>query len=185
MINQGKHIDKCRKDKEADIDDGLVVSESDGDDPTELFQVQDPLDAKGKAIILKKRATIRRKAKRDIAKRIAERRFLQRRGSKRLGRIEKEYPSIGKTIKEFVRKQGVGADSWCRTGVLTFDGNRRMGKFREFKIIYRRSAKESLVIEQWCRLAAMCTQKQASKVCSSIQRASTFFFVNVDGICRM
>ena len=84
---------KSRKDKEADVDDGLVVSESDGDDPTELLQVQDPLDAKGKAIILKKRVAIRRKAKRDIAKRIAERRFLQRRRSKRLGRIEKELMS--------------------------------------------------------------------------------------------
>ena len=78
LIDQSRKaylLQKCRKDKEADINDGLVVSESDGDDPTELFQVQDPLDAKGKAIMLKKTATIRRKAKRDIAKRIAERRF--------------------------------------------------------------------------------------------------------------
>ena len=78
LIDQSRKaylFQKCRKDKEADVDDGLVVSESDGDDPTELLQVQDPLDAKGKAIILKKRAAIRRKAKRDIAKRIAERRF--------------------------------------------------------------------------------------------------------------
>ena len=42
------------KDKEAHVDDGLVVSELDGDDPTELLQVQDLLDTKGKAIILKK-----------------------------------------------------------------------------------------------------------------------------------
>ena len=103
-------------------------------DPNELCQVKDPLDAKGKAVILKKRAAIQRKAKREIAKRIAERRFLQRRRSKRIGRIEKECPDIGKTIEEFVRKRGVGADSWRRTGVLTFDGNRRVGK----KVTFRR-----------------------------------------------
>lgn len=137
LIDQSKKaylVQKSRNDKEADVDDGLVASESDDDDPTELFQVQDPLDVKGKAIILKKRAAIQRKAKRDIAKRIAERRFLQRRRSKRIGRIEKECPDIGKTIEEFVRKQGVGADSWRRTGVLTFDGNRRVGK----KVTFRR-----------------------------------------------
>ena len=103
-------------------------------DPNELCQVKDPLDAKGKAVILKKRAAIQRKAKREIAKRIAERRFLQRRRSKRIGRIEKECPDFGKTIEKFVRKRGVGADSWRRTGVLTFDGNRRVGK----KVTFRR-----------------------------------------------
>ena len=73
-------LQKCCKHKEADVDDGLLVSESDDDDPTELFQVQDPLDAKGKAIVLKTRAAIRWKVKRDIVKHIAERRFfLQRR----------------------------------------------------------------------------------------------------------
>jgi hypothetical protein len=100
LIDQSRQVyllQNWRKDKEDDVDNGLVVSESDGDDPTELCQVQDPLDAKGKAVILKKRAAIQRKAKREIAKRIAERRFFQRRQSKRIGRIEKECPDIGKT----------------------------------------------------------------------------------------
>ena len=39
-----------------------------------------------------------------------------------------ECPDIGNTIEEFVCKRGVGADSWRRTGVLTFDGNRCVGK---------------------------------------------------------
>lgn len=103
---QAYQIQRWRKDKEDDVDDGLVVSESDGDDPNELWQVQDPLDSKGKAVILKKRAAIQRKAKREIAKRIAERRFLKRRQSKRIGRIEKECPNIGKTIKELVLTHG-------------------------------------------------------------------------------
>ena len=47
------------------MDNGLLVSESNGDDPTELCQVQDPLDAKGKVVILKKRAVsnVKRKEK--------------------------------------------------------------------------------------------------------------------------
>jgi hypothetical protein len=47
------------------VDNGLLVSESNGDDPTELCQVQDPLDAKGKVVILKKRAVsnVKRKEK--------------------------------------------------------------------------------------------------------------------------
>ena len=53
---------------------------------------------------------------------------MQRRRRQIIGRIEKECPDIGKTIEDFVRKQGVGADSWRRTGVLTFDGNRHVGK---------------------------------------------------------
>ena len=137
MVDQSRQaylIERWHKDKEDDVDDGLVVSESESDDPNELCQVKDPLDAKGKAVILKKRAAIQRKAKREIAKRIAERRFLQRRRSKRIGRIEKECPDFGKTIEKFVRKRGVGADSWRRTGVLTFDGNRRVGK----KVTFRR-----------------------------------------------
>ena len=137
LVDQSRQaylIERWHKDKEDDMDDGLVVSESESDDPNELCQVKDPLDAKGKAVILKKRAAIQRKAKREVAKRIAERRFLQRRRSKRIGRIEKECPDIEKTIEEFVRKRGVGADSWRRTGVLTFDGNRRVGK----KVTFRR-----------------------------------------------
>ena len=127
-------IQRHQKEKEDDVDDGLVVSESESEDPSELCQVQDPLDDMGKAVILKKRASIQRKAKREIKKRIAERRFLHRKRSKKIGRIEKECPDIGKTIEEFVRKRGVGADSWRRTGVLTFDGNRHVGK----KVTFRR-----------------------------------------------
>ena len=63
------------------MDDGLVVSESESEDPSELCQVQDPLDDMGKAVILKKRASIQRKAKREIKKRIAERYFLHRKRS--------------------------------------------------------------------------------------------------------
>ena len=131
LVNQSRQayiVQRLQKEKEDNIDNGLVLSESDYEDPDALFQVQDPLDEIGKAMIMKKRASIKRKAKREIKTRIAERRFLRKRRSKKIGKIQKECPDIGNTIEEFVRKRGVGADSWRRTGVLTFDGNRRIGK---------------------------------------------------------
>ncbi|CAH3156626.1 unnamed protein product [Porites evermanni] len=38
-----------------------------------------------------------------------------------------ECPDIGSTIENYVKSVGVGADSWRRTGILTFDGNRKFG----------------------------------------------------------
>ena len=137
LIDQSRQaysIQEHFKEKEADVDDGLIVAESDGETMNDLSEVKDPLDTKGISCILKRREGIRRKAKRVIATRIAERRFLQKRRSKKIGTIQKQFPDIGNTIEEFVRKQGVGADSWRRTGVLTFDGNRRVGR----KVTFRR-----------------------------------------------
>lgn len=128
-------LQRIQREKEDDIDNGVVLSESDLEEPDALSRVQDPLDEIGKAVIMKKRASIQRKAKREIKKRIEERRFLRRRRSKKIGKIQNECPDIGNTIEEFVRKRGVGADSWRRTGVLTFDGNRRVGKKVTFRSI--------------------------------------------------
>ena len=38
-----------------------------------------------------------------------------------------KYPNIGKDIEEFARKNRIGADSWRRTGLLTFSGNVKKG----------------------------------------------------------
>ena len=45
--------------------------------------------------------------------------------------VVKKFHSIGKDIEKFVT---VGADYWRRTGVLTFDGNRRVKE----KVTYNR-----------------------------------------------
>ena len=78
---------------------------------------------------------IRRKATREVKKRVAERRYLRRRKSKKVGRIQREHPDIGETIEQYVQKCGVGADAWRRTGVLTFDGNKCVGRKVTFKRI--------------------------------------------------
>ena len=58
-----------------------------------------------------------------------------RRRSKKIGKILRECPDIGSTIEKYVEKCGVGADSWRRTGILTFDGSQRLNKKVTFKRI--------------------------------------------------
>ena len=40
----------------------------------------------------------------------------------------KEFPNIAKDIESFVEYSSAGANAWQRTGVLTFDGNRKVKK---------------------------------------------------------
>lgn len=103
------------------------MTESDIEDPDTLCRARIHWNEIGKAVIMKKRASVQRKAKGEVKKRIAEGRFLRRR-SKKIEKIQTECSDIGNTIEEFVRKRGVGADSWRRTGVLTFDRNGHVGK---------------------------------------------------------
>ena len=120
---------------ERDIDNGIILSESDSDSSEELIKVRNPLDEAGKQIIRKRRAAFRRKAKREFGKSIAESRYLKRRKSKRIAKIQRDCPAIGKTIEKYAKKCGVGASAWRRTGALTFDGNTHVGKKVTFKRI--------------------------------------------------
>ena len=45
-----------------------------------------------------------------------------------MGRILQDCPGIGAPIEEFVAQCGAGADAWRRTGVVTFDGNKKVQK---------------------------------------------------------
>ena len=65
-----------------------------------------------------------------------------------------ECPDIGEVIEKFVMERYIGADAWCRTGVLTFDGNARVGKKVTFSRIkehlentYQRKFSYGTVIE--------------------------------------
>ena len=77
-----------------------------------------------KQIILKRRAALKRQKQRKKYKLIAEKRFLSWRISKSTRGVLQQCPGIGKAIEAFVTDCNVGADAWCRTGILTFDGNR-------------------------------------------------------------
>ena len=72
------------------------------------------------------------KSKRKAVRKIAEARFLRQKRGKFVGKILRECPDIGKTIESYVWGARVGADSWQRTGLLTFDGNRKVNKKATF-----------------------------------------------------
>ena len=61
--------------------------------------------------------------KRLIAKEVTKRCLLRRRLPKCVSRTLQKYPDIGTDIEEYACENRVGADSWRRTGVLTFTGN--------------------------------------------------------------
>ena len=122
--------------REQDAQNGEVVSDSDASE-TELWQngISDVLGEDGRLMIEKKRASLQRKAVRESRRKIMEQRFLKRRRSKKVGRILQDCPGIGAAIEEFVAQCGAGADAWRRTGVVTFDGNKKVQKKATFRRI--------------------------------------------------
>ena len=65
---------------------------------------------------------------------MAEKRLLSRKVSKRVSSILRDCPDIGEHIETFVKDCNIGADSWRRTGILTFDGNTKLAH----KVTYER-----------------------------------------------
>lgn len=93
----------------------------------------------------------------QIKKRLAEKRLMKRRRSKRVGTVLSECPGIGAEIEDFVKQCGAGADAWRRTGTLTFDGNRKVQKKATFRRIqqhledkYHRSISYGTVVQLCC-----------------------------------
>ena len=111
---------------------GLTDSES--DNPEDWISL-DLRSAEGKEVVKKHRTIIKRMAKRQEAKVVAERGLLKRKVSKKVSKVLQRFPNIGKDIEEFVQSKRCGADSWRRTGVTTFDGNRKKGPKASFRSI--------------------------------------------------
>ncbi len=112
-----------------DIADGMILSDEDQPtQPVNWNNISDPLSKQGKELLIKKIESIKRKRRRDLKKKVENERILKRKRSRNVGKILKECPNIGKEIEKFVQESGVGADAWRRTGVLTFDGNRKVNK---------------------------------------------------------
>jgi hypothetical protein len=123
--------------REANMRNGDIVTESESDDPDAIHSSQTPLDPGLKKLIEKRRRSIRRQAQRTKAKRIMQKNFLGRKVAKRIDTIVEKHPDIGETIERFVRDNNVGAEAWRRTGVLTFDGNVK----KKQKVTYERIRK--------------------------------------------
>ena len=118
----------------ADILNGDIVSdsESDGEDYVGLATIA---CSQARTVIAKKRKALSRTVRRDKSKAIASANFLSRKVSVKVKTVVDKFPGIGSTIESFVRDSNVGADAWRRTGVLTFDGNRRVNKKVTFERI--------------------------------------------------
>ena len=105
-----------------------IVTDSESDNPEDWVAIKDlPLyneEVKGK--IKKQRANHRQK-KRQVAKLVAKKCLLQRRKPARVSKTVQRYPDIGKAIEDFAIERRIGADSWRRTGLLTFSGNVKRG----------------------------------------------------------
>ena len=117
----------------ADVVNGLVVTDSESEDP-ELLSQAAVMEEEKKTVIKKHREILRRKIRRQRAKRIATANLLSRKVSKKARGIVKKFPNIGKAIEDYVSERNVGADYWRRTGVLTFDGNQNVKE----KVTYER-----------------------------------------------
>jgi len=108
---------------------GEIVSDDESDvDPQDFVMITDPLSETAKALVLKQRTAILRRARRLKAKALAQKRFLGRKVSKRANTILTTCPDIGEQIEKYVQEHNVGADAWRHTGVLTFDGNIKLKK---------------------------------------------------------
>ena len=73
---------------------------------------------KAKALVIKRHA--------NYIKRQYARHTSYRKKRTYTSKIMTDCKGIGKVLEEYVQSRNVGADAWCRTGMLTFDGNRKV-----------------------------------------------------------
>ena len=116
------------KEREVDALNGLIVPDAAEIDADKLADVSDVTSSMVRDIIIQQRRSIDRHNRYLKAKKLSESNFLSKKKSDRQSTIVNQYPDIGNVIEKFVEDHNVGADHWRRTGVLTFDGNTKVGK---------------------------------------------------------
>ena len=77
--------------------------------------------------IKQKTVAFQKLKKQILAKEVAAKSLLKRQVPKSASETLSKFPNIEKDIEEFAKECRIGADSWQRTGVLTFTGNTRKG----------------------------------------------------------
>lgn len=134
---------------------GEIVSDDESDvDPQDFIRISDPLSETAKAMVMKRRTAIQRRACRLKAKALEQKRFLCRKVSKRTSKILATCSDIGERIEAYVQECNVGADAWRRTGVLTFEGNIKLkekvtyeGIRQHLQQVYQRHFSYGTVVE--------------------------------------
>ena len=91
---------------------GIIVTDSESDNPEDYVRVQSPNPSSNKPLLLKCRKAIRKWARRLRVKTVVQSRLLSKKTSKRMSKILMECPDIGKCMEKFVQERNVGADGW-------------------------------------------------------------------------
>ncbi len=167
-----------------------VVTDSESDDPEDLLHIKDSNNTNDLKTKLKNQQAVYARMKECFnAKHFVERRLLKGSIPPKVSRTSKKYPNIGKEIEKYARECRIGADSWKRTGLLTFSSKTgpkltymRIKKFLESK--YKTSFGYGTVV-QWCYCKNKChlSSKRywnAAQVMSSCARKGFNIKLNVD-----
>lgn len=88
--------------------------------------------------------------------------LLNRNIPKRVSRIIQNHPTIGADIEKFVSDKQMGADAWRRTGVITFDGNRRPKGHIQKK--NTRSSSGEVSMSDFIRVNCPCVVKNKRRI---------------------
>lgn len=169
-----------------DGDDKAALSDEEEEEEEEVEvdwgNIHDPLQKEAKSAIAQMIRNMHLNAKRQAAKKIAEARFLSRRRGKNVSKILKECPDIGQTIENYVKSAGAGADSWRRTGILTFDDNRKVQRKPTFsrikehlEMVYSRKFRYGTIVE----LCAARNKQRKSSTCRRARKGFTMRY-NLD-----
>lgn len=90
--------------KNADAFNGMIVSDSEVEDPEEYLEKN---KERLKIIVARRREAIKRRGRYLKVKKLAEQKFLARRQCKRTDSIIHRYPDIGKVIEDFVEQRNI------------------------------------------------------------------------------
>ena len=92
----------------------FIATDSESDDPDQYIGLKE-MSEKTKAIITKKRKTIKRRSQYLISKAIASQNFLKKKQTCCVNTIVKDYPTIGKVIlsKVVTLEPMIGAEQEC------------------------------------------------------------------------
>ena len=89
----------------------------------------------------------------------------------------KTCPDIGKEIEQYVQDRSIGADAWCCTGVLTFDGNKQVKQMvtfnrvhKHFEAKYKRMFGYGTVVQLY---VARNLQRRSSKCYKGVAKVTT------------
>ena len=145
-----------------------VVTESESDNPEDWIELKESTieSPKMQKKIRKQGIILKKFKKRLIAKEVVRRSLLKRKVPKRVSRTVLKYPNIGQDIENFARESRIGADSWRRTGILTFSGNVKRGPKLTYKRIQEHLKEKYGVHFGYGTIVQLCCVKNKRKLSS-------------------